>query len=192
MNRLITLVLLVFLYSCGSSNYVSTSNTDQMDDKFSNTDLRMMSQDMYESINNRLNKIYDNDKETPVIAFLNITNKTTDYIDTEDIADKLQIYLIQAGQLRFVDRSKLDDMVQQFDLAGSGMMDQSTAQKAGKVLGNDYFLSGDLSSITKSNSSKRQTYYRLSMQLVDAETNEIVWADESEVKKEKNKSFIDW
>lgn len=190
--KVIFLFALLILSGCGSSNYVSTANTDQMNDRFSNTDLRIMSQDMYQSIMNRLENIYGDDERMPVIAFLHITNKTTDYINTEDIADKLQINLIQAGSLRFVDRSKIQDMVSQFDLASSGMMDSDTVQEAGRVLGNDFFLSGDLSSITNADRRVRQTYYRLSMRLVDAETNEIVWADESEIKKEQSRSFIDW
>ena len=56
----------------------------------------------------------------------------------------------------------------------------------------DYFLSGTLSSIEKRSRIKSLTFYRLSMRLIDTETNEIVWADEFEIKKLTLKGFMDW
>jgi uncharacterized protein (TIGR02722 family) len=140
----------------------------------------------------RLSSIRTNNQKPSVIAFLHIQNQTSEYINTDAIADKLQIQLIKAGSLRFVDRSRIKDITAQFDLSASGIMNPETVKKAGRVLGNDYFLVGELSSINKQDRSSSLTYYRLSMRLIDSETDEIVWADESEIKKQKNKSFIDW
>ena len=36
------------------------------------------------------------------------------------------------------------------------------------------------------------TYYRLSLHLTDLETNEIIWANETEIKKLSKKGFEDW
>jgi uncharacterized protein (TIGR02722 family) len=140
---------------------------------------------------NRLNRL-STDGTTPIIALIGVRNNTTEYIDTEDIADKLQIFLIDAGALRFVDRSVLNNMKDQFNLGRTGLMDPNTTKEAGRVLGNDYFLIGDLTSIVNRNRRQRQTYYRLSMRLVHAETNEIVWADESEVMKQTRRGAVDW
>ncbi|MCE1187881.1 MAG: penicillin-binding protein activator LpoB [Ignavibacteria bacterium] len=186
------LTFALFCAGCGSSVYVSNDDTTQKDDKYSDTDLKIMASKMYESIIERLNVLRNGQTKPPVIAFLNITNKTSEFINTSEIADKLQIQLIKAGALRFVDRQRLKDLTAQFDLSASGLMNPETAKKAGKVLGNDYFLVGDLSSINKSDRSSSLTFYRLSLRLVDAETSEIVWADESEIKKEKSKNFLDW
>ena len=180
------------LIGCGSSVYVPSTSTTQIDDKYSDTDLRIMAQTMYQSIMDRLSSIRTNNQKPYVIAFLQIQNQTSEYINTDAIADKLQIQLIKAGSLRFVDRSRIKDITAQFDLSASGIMNPETVKKAGRVLGNDYFLVGELSSINKQDRSSSLTYYRLSMRLIDSETDEIVWADESEIKKQKNKSFIDW
>ena len=161
---IISAALFIILPGCGSSVYVSNDSTTQMDDKYSDTDLKIMAQKMYQSIQDRLNLIREGKKKRPIIAFLNIANRTSEYIDTDAIADKLQINLLKSGTLRFVDRQKIKAMTSQFDLAASGMMDPETVKKAGKVLGNDYFLSGVLSSIEK----------------------------QDRIKKEKSKSFIDW
>ena len=185
-------VLVLFLISCaGTSTYVSPGETTQMDDKFSDTDLKMMTGGMYNSIINRLNIIEQGQSKRKVIALLSIINKTSEHIDTESIADKLQINLLRSGTLRFVDRSKITAMTEQFDLSGSGLMDPNTVKSAGKVIGADYFLSGTISSIEKRDRKKSLTYYRLSMRLVDTETNEIIWADEFEIKKQSNKGLWD-
>lgn len=183
---------LVFIISCaGTSTYVSPGETTQMDDKFSDTDLKMMAESMYNSIINRLDLIGQGQSERKVIALLPVINKTSEHIDTESIADKLQINLLRSGTLRFVDRSKIAAMTAQFDLSGSGLMDPNTVKSAGKVIGADYFMAGTISSIEKRDRTKSLTYYRLSMRLVDAETNEIVWADEFEIKKQSKKGFWD-
>ena len=191
MRQVISAILLLFLVGCtGKSVYVSADSATTIGSGFSDTDLEMMATGMYDSITQRLEAI--NQGETSIIALLPIKNKTTEHINTADIADKLQIQLIKAGTLRFVDRSQISAMVEQFDMAASGMMDQNTIKSAGSVLGNDYFLYGEISSIQNSNRYKRITYYRLSMRLLDAETNELIWADEYEIKKQSSKGMIDW
>lgn len=185
----ICLSILILLIGCsGSSVYVSPGKTTQMDDKFSDTDMKMMAESMYNSIINSLGNV----GQKKVIALLPVANKTSEHINTEAIADKLQIQLLKSGTLRFVDRSKIKAMTEQFDLAGSGMMDFNTVKNAGKVIGADFFLSGSLSSIEKRSRTKSLTYYRLSMRLIDTETNEIVWADEFEIKKKSSKGIMDW
>jgi hypothetical protein len=189
---IVMLLLAAVLSGCGSSVYVPAGSTTQVDDKYSDTDLRIFAQAMYQSIMERLTAIRGQKATAPVVAFLSIANQTSEYINTDVIADKLQIQLLKAGTLRFVDRRRIKDLTAQFDLSASGIMKSGTAKKAGKVLGNDYFLVGELSSINKQDRSSSLTYYRLSMRLIDAESDEIVWADESEVKKQHGKNIFDW
>ncbi|MBT7039959.1 MAG: penicillin-binding protein activator LpoB [Bacteroidetes bacterium] len=185
----ICLITLFFLISCtGSSVYISPNETTQIDGKYSDTDMKMMAESMYNSIINNL----ENVGQKKVIALLSVSNKTSEHIDTKSIADKLQIQLLKSETLRFVDRSKINAMISQFNLAESGIMDPTTIKSAGKVIGADYFLSGTLSSIEKRSRIKSLTFYRLSMRLIDTETNEIVWADEFEIKKLTLKGFMDW
>ncbi len=192
------LCLIVFVGSlavlgcAGKSVYVAPGETTQMDSEFSDTDMRTMAQSMYNSLQSRLARLMPADAETPVVALLSVKNKTSEHIDTDMISDKLQIELLRAGTLRFVDRTKVKAMAEEFDLGGSGFVDPSRAKSAGKALGADYFLYGELGSIKKSEGKTQLNYYRLSMKLTDAETNEVVWADDYEVKKRHDKAWIEW
>jgi len=182
-----------FVLGCaGRSVYVAPGETTQMDAEFSDTDMRTMAQSMYNSLQSRLAKMMPADAEVPVVALINIKNKTSEHIDTNMVADKLQIEMLRAGTLRFVDRTKIKEMAREFDLGGSGFVDPARAKSAGKALGADYFLYGELSSIKKREGKTHLNYYRLSMKLTDAETNEIVWADDYEVKKRHDKAWIEW
>jgi len=195
-NRLLGALLLVVvpcLCSCaGSSVYVPPGSVTQSS-SFSDTDMRMMATAMYSSLQKRLQTIVPADAaKPPVVALLHLANKTSEHIDTDAIADKLQIEMIKAGTLRFVDRSKLQAIAGEFDLGGSGMVNAETAKRAGNVTGADFLLTGDIGSIVKSSGREQLNYYRLSMRLIQVETDELVWADDFEIKKSSMKGILDW
>jgi len=176
----------------GQSVYLSPGETTQMGSDFSDTDLRTLAQKMYNSLQGKLGQLGLSDDDPPVVALLRVDNMTSEHINTDMIADKLQIELLRAGSLRFVDRSKIEAMAREFDLGGSGLIDPETAKKAGKVLGADYLLYGQLGSIKKRSGREQLNYYRLSMKLLNAETNELIWADEGEIKKLSKKPVLNW
>ena len=184
--------LLALIMGCaGKSTYVPAGTTTQVDANMSDTDIRTMAQSMYNSLQSRLARVAD-PGETPVVALLQIANKTSEHIDTDMIADKIQIEILRAGTMRFVDRSIVKDMVKEFDLGASGFLDPESAKSAGKALGADYFLYGELGSIKKTEGRTQLNWYRVTMKLTDAETNEILWADDYEIKKSHTKAVIGW
>jgi uncharacterized protein (TIGR02722 family) len=189
----ILLVAALAICGCaGKSVYVPPGETTQMDATFSDTDMRTMAQSMYNSLQSRLVSIRPADAPLPIVGLLHIENNTSEHIDTDMIADKLQVELLRAGTMRFVDRSRIKAMAKEFDLGGSGFVDPAQAKSAGQALGIDYFLYGQLGSIKKREGKKELNYYRVSMKLTDASTNEVVWAEDYEVKKQYEKPFIEW
>ena len=183
----------VFMAGCaGKSVYVAPGETTQMGADFSDTDMRTMAQSMYNSLQSRLVKIRGPESPAAIVALLRVDNKTSEHIDTDMIADKLQVELLRAGTLRFVDRTRIRDMVAEFDLGGSGFIDPDKAKSAGKALGADYFLYGELGGIKKTEGKTKLNYYRLSMKLTDVETDEVVWAEDFEIKKMYTKPGIGW
>jgi uncharacterized protein (TIGR02722 family) len=184
------LVGLVSVLSCaGQSVYVPAGKTVQSA-TYSQTDMRMMATAMYGSLQQKLAQIVPASAPRPVVALVHLDNKTSEHIDTDVIADKLQIELIKAGSLRFVDRSKINEISKEFDLSGSGMVNPDQVKKAGNVLGADFLMTGDMTSIIKTEGRTQTNYYRLSMRLLQTETDEIVWADEFEITKEKTRALL--
>lgn len=185
--------LLCAMISCaGQSVYHDAGETTQMGADFSDTDHRMMATYMYSSLQSRLSKIMSPDAPTPVVALLRVDNRTSEHIDTDVIIDKLQINMIKAGTLRFVDRSRIQAHAQEWDWGSGGMISSESVKQAGNVLGADYLIAGDLTSIKKYEGRTQLSYYRVSLRMLDVETTEVVWADEYEIKKKAKKGLLNW
>ena len=58
-----------------------------------------------------------------------------------------------------------------------------SASRKGHLSGADFFLTGTLDSIDKASGGIRSTYTRYSFRLTEAESGDIYWEDDYEVKK---------
>ena len=68
----------------------------------------------------------------------------------------------------------------------SGYVDQETRKPVGKQVGADFLLSGDITSISKERGGTQDTYFKITLNLIDVETGLIAWADEKEIRKRKD------
>src|SRR5206468_6906607 len=83
--------------SCaGKSVYVPPGSTTQSG-TFSDTDMHMMATSMYGSLQKKLETVVPATAPKPIVALVHLDNKTSEHIDTDVIADKLQIEMIKAG-----------------------------------------------------------------------------------------------
>jgi len=188
---MIFLGLVALLAGCGGTSvYVAPDSVTQFDDSYSDTDLKIMAEQMTRSLI-QTPKIAGASKPL-VVAILDIQNKTSQHINTEDITDKLMMAMLKTGRMRFVDRKVLKDMAKEISYSSAGFVDPAQAKRFGKMAAADIMLGGEITSINKVNARASMTYYRLSLHLVDLETNEILWADETEIKKLAKKGFEDW
>jgi hypothetical protein len=60
------------------------------------------------------------------------------------------------------------------------------------MVGAQYMLYGNLSSIVKQAGSDKDVYYKMTMRLMDLKTGLIEWADETEIRKQEAKSLLGW
>lgn len=108
--------------------------------------------------------------------------------------------LVKSGKFRVIERSRLDALMQEKNLALSGAIDASTAVQAGRLLGVDYLLTGAITEYGESTAGantrgigglpsvrvKRKKFSAaLNARLIHTETGEIMWADEG---REETKS----
>jgi len=185
---------LVFLFAslcagCASTSYITPDTVTQYDSKFSDTDLKMVSDKMAQSL--RESAVMQS-REKTVIGLLHVKNRTSEHINTDAVTDKMMIALLKTGEIKFAGRENLKTLIEEQRLSQTGMVDQDKVQEIGKLYGIDFFISGQLESIEKKGAASELTYYRLSLSLTDTETSEIVWADEVELKKKSSKHIMDW
>jgi PBP1b-binding outer membrane lipoprotein LpoB len=118
----------------------------------------------------------------PKIAFLEVANNTNEILNKELFLRKMRTLLMQgaSGKMVFIDRDKFEAIKREREAKRSG---QFSGKANGTLSGADFFLTGTLDSIDKALGGKRSTYTRYSFRLTDAESGDIFWEDEYEVKK---------
>ncbi len=185
MNRkawLLSMIIALFVFAgcAAKSNRVDVDTDDPFDTGTSSKDLRTVAQSMARSLI-QLPQIA-NAKKPPRIVFADVTNNTNEVLNKNMFLRKMRTLLMKhaAGRMVFVDRARWQEIQKERAMKRSG---QTTYTKLGKLSGADYILTGVLDSIDKAAGGKRSTYTRYSFRLTDAETGDILWEDEYEVKK---------
>lgn len=127
--------------------------------------------------------------QPPKVRLRNVNNLTYEHIDTKAITDKIRIKLLKSGQVRFLaDKANLGEVADERDLTTT-----STAKTALNAMSDaDYIITGNVRSIKKANDTVQDVYYNISLELVDPQSGEIVWADEKEIRKVASKSSVGW
>ncbi|AFL67625.1 penicillin-binding protein activator LpoB [Sulfurospirillum barnesii] len=166
----------------GDAKAVETVTAD-----FGSTDLQataeMMTQSLLES------RYIMKAQQPPKIRLRDVKNQTYEHIDTKAITDKIRIKLLKSGSVRFLaDKSNLSQVNDERDLT-----ETATKKKTLKAMtDSDYIVTGTVRSIKKANANVQDVYYNISLELVDPQSGEILWADEKEIRKVSKKSSLGW
>jgi curli biogenesis system outer membrane secretion channel CsgG len=110
------------------------------------------------------------------------------------IQDVIVTELVKAGKFRVIERSQLEAILREKNLALSGEVDATTAVKAGKLLGVKYLLTGAVTEygsdvagghvsgvggLPSIGGGRKKFTAAVNARLIDVESGEIVWADEA-------------
>ena len=181
-NLVAVLVVTLLLTSCLSKTQRVAIDTDEPFDstETSSKDLEAVVQKMTRSL--ILLPQIQNAKTPPRLAFLEVTNNTNEILNKELFLNKMRTLLIKNsnGKMIFLDRAKIEAIKREREAKRSG---EFTSNSSGSLSGADYFLTGTLDSIDKAGGGKRSTYTRYAFRLTNAETGDIYWEDDYEVKK---------
>ncbi|EJL6829923.1 penicillin-binding protein activator LpoB [Vibrio cholerae] len=172
--------------SYGDVQAVETVNVD-----FGSTDLQKIAAEMVDSMmmSGSVSAITRDGR--PIVFVERIKNKTSEHIDTESITDTISTKMLNSGKFRFVDMDRVEAVRDQLNFQNNDeLVNQSTAIQFGKMVGAQYMLYGNLSSIVKNAGSDKDVYYKMTMRLMDLQTGLIEWADETEIRKQQSKSLL--
>ncbi|MGF1755428.1 penicillin-binding protein activator LpoB [Vibrio makurazakiensis] len=172
--------------SYGDAQAVETTTID-----FGSTDLQRIAGEMVDSMMTSGSVAYITREQRPIVFVERIKNKTSEHIDTESITDSISTKMLNSGKFRFVDMDRVESVREQLNFQNNDeLVNQSSAIQFGKMVGAQYMLYGNLSSIVKNDGSDQDVYYKMTMRLMDLETGLIEWADETEIRKQKSKSLL--
>lgn len=173
---LATTTLLSGCASTGSVSYGDAQAVETLTTDFGSTDLQMIAAKMVDDMLMFPPVVQMTQNRRPVIVLDRIHNKTQEHIDTESITDSIQNKLINSGKFRFVDMKSVNAVAQQLAYQKqSGMVNQSTAVRAGGHIGAEFMLNGNLSSIVKNAGGKSDVYYKFTFKLQNLQTGIVEW-----------------
>lgn len=110
--------------------------------------------------------------------------------------------LVRSGKFTVVDRERLDALMREKNLSLAGDIDPRTAVQAGKLLGVEYILFGNVTEFGEETAGakvgwgigvdvKRKKFVAaLDARLVNTTTGEIVWADKARKEESNVKVFV--
>ncbi len=129
--------------------------------------------------------------EKPRVAVLDFENKADNSWWWNNGANAAQdifvTELVKSGRYRVLERERLEAILQEQNLSLSGDLDPATALQLGRLAGVKYFLTGALTEYGGTDTggygggigaSRRTFVAAFNARLIDAETGDIVWADE--------------
>ena len=172
--------------SYGDAQAVETTTID-----FGSTDLQTIAGEMVDSMMASGSVSYITRDQRPIVFVERIKNKTSEHIDTESITDTISTKMLNSGKFRFVDMDRVESVREQLNFQNNDeLVNQSSAIQFGKMVGAQYMLYGNLSSIVKKAGSDEDVYFKMTMRLMDLESGLIEWADETEIRKQQSKSLL--
>lgn len=187
MQKLILILSLsLMFFSCSPKVlYDDPRKVETLTINFSSTDLQIISQAMVDSL---LQSVITNNDNKPIIVIEEVKNKTAEYIDTSIITDSIRAKLSNSGLVQFgVNIDELDGQISEIDRQQTEYYDENLNVEKGKLAGADFRLAGSLISIDKVKKklfkTKKDKFYKLSLQLWNIKTGVMVWADEKDIRK---------
>ena len=123
----------------------------------------------------------------PIAIIGKISNKSSEHIDTAMVAKRFQTAIINSDVIRFV-----ADSEQRLELRAEKADQSENAYETAKSIGNelaaDFMLQGTVYSHVDMDGTESVRTYQVDAQLIDIETNEILWQDEKTISKYIKKS----
>ena len=121
----------------------------------------------------------------PTVTLAPVKNKTSEYIDTNNVMSSIQTALTKSGKVRFV--RSINQMQQGVDELQrqnqSGLYKQGTTAKVGQMTAAKYSMEGELTSIVKQSNTTKDVYYKFTLKLFDVQEGTVEWQDEKEIRK---------
>jgi uncharacterized protein (TIGR02722 family) len=166
--------------------YGDAKSVETVTNQFGSTDLQMIAESMTRSM---LQAPVVASNNLPIVTVQEVKNKTSEYIDTRAITDTIRAELQKSGKVRFaVDAAAMEQQVEELQRQQSEMYDKEEAAQIGKMIGAQFRLEGNITSIVKQAQDVKDVYYKFNLQMWNIRSGLLEWSDEKEIRKTTSKS----
>lgn len=163
------------------TRYGDAGSVETVTNQFGSTDLQMLAEQMTQSL---LQAPVIGSGNLPIVTVQEVRNKTSEYIDTRAITNRMRGTLQKSGRVRFAtDAADMQRQKEELERQGSELYDQEKAVRQGKMVGAGFRLSGEITSIVKEADDVKDVYYQLFLSLTNIETGLEEWSDTKDIRK---------
>ena len=199
MGGVVMLSLVVFTGSGCAAFRARTADVDveerrHLDSRYDYSDMRELSQGVADEM--IASPILAGD-EPPVLMIAGVQNRTSQYVDTKNLTDRIRSLLFQSGQARFVNEARREDLLREQGYQAQHVTPEQQVE-IGRQLGAGYMISGSLTEMESRSprqvrvSRTRINYYKLTFEVTHLESGEIVWLTERDFAREARLPLIGW
>ncbi len=182
----LALVGLTVLSSCGPKAFVrgeyeDANETNIMTDKWSESDMQRVVDKLVKDMVDT--EVIRRAKLMPIIMVTKLENKTSEHIDTQSIMDMVKVEIMSSKKAKFIDKEARDDIADEYNYQGSGMVSKETLKGPGGQTGADLILNGRLDSITQQVGKDKTVYYKVTFILTNLRTGVMEWSGQDQIRK---------
>ncbi len=121
----------------------------------------------------------------PTVAVLPFRNDTTEHIDSQldALISDIETVLVNAGHVRVVSVERQPQLIQEVRSQYGDAFDPSKVARWGKQVGARYFVTGKVYSSDERQDEERRVQYFMFVQVLDAETSDILFQNKTSLTK---------
>lgn len=170
-------------------------NMPALDAKYGAQDLRRLTEQIADEV--AASEFIRSQPGNPIMIIYGIQPRTTTFVDTAAITERLRTTLMQKSKLQFVNEGRREQLMKEQGYQAANATDE-TRTTIGKQLGARYMMTGALVEMQKESgrqvrvSKTELNYYQLTFEITDLETGIIAWSTMKEFAREASKPLIGW
>lgn len=124
----------------------------------------------------------------PVLAVFGLVDFTGEGVDIATLNNEILSELNKTARFRFADPANLSRASQQQNPDWYTLLESpAAAQPLTEAVNADYLLIGELSKVIRTQPTLKETFYRVSLKLVDPHRKRFVWEEKRELLKSQKK-----
>jgi penicillin-binding protein activator len=155
--------------------------------------------DITQSVVNELlgSKFLLEQKAPPVLMIAGVQNRTSRYVDTKNLTDRMRKLLFDSGKVQFVNETRREELLKEQGYQAANVTPE-TQVKIGRQIGAKYMVSGSFTEMESSSprqvrvSKEEINYYKLTIEVTDLETSKIEFTTEKEFARKARVPLIRW
>ncbi len=183
-----SLALALVLAGCGGpkTTYGDAGSVETVTNQFGSTDLQMLAESMSQSMLTEAPVIASGN--LPIVTVQEVKNKTSEYIDTRAITNRMRSTLQKSRKVRFAtDQADMQKQIDELQRQQSEYYDANKTAEVGKMVGAGFRVTGEITSIVKETKKVKDVYYQLFLSMTNIQTGIEEWSDTKEIRKTTEK-----